>query len=102
MCTISFVPKLRGFYLAMNRDEKRTRSIAFPPSTKDHVTCRALFPREPKGGTWIAVNDAGVCLALINWHRVERELRHDIVSRGQIVGALTGKCSAEEIANDVM
>ncbi|PYJ21821.1 MAG: hypothetical protein DME99_06980 [Verrucomicrobia bacterium] len=52
----------------MNRDEKRTRSIALPPSVIDFATCRAVFPREPKGGRWIAINDAGVCLALINWH----------------------------------
>jgi len=70
MCTLSFLPKAQGFYLAMNRDEKRMRSIAFSPSIVDLATCRAILPREPKGGTWIAVNDAGVCLALINWHRI--------------------------------
>src|SRR6266516_8175349 len=70
MCTLSFLPKAQGFYLAMNRDEKRMRSIAFSPSSVDLATCRAILPREPKGGTWIAVNDAGVCLALINWHRI--------------------------------
>src|SRR5436305_622975 len=31
MCTVSFVPKDQGFYVAMNRDEKRSRSIALPP-----------------------------------------------------------------------
>jgi len=102
MCTVSFLPKAQGFYLAMNRDEKRTRSVAHPPAITDLEACRAVFPREPKGGTWISTNDAGVCLALINWHRVEREPSHDIVSRGQVVGALTGKCSAEEITDGVM
>jgi hypothetical protein len=86
----------------MNRDEKRTRSIALPPSVIDLATCRAVFPRESKGGTWIAVNDAGVCLALINWHRVALEPAHDPVSRGQVVDALAGKCSADEIATGVM
>src|SRR6266700_1672348 len=78
MCTISFVPKLRGFYFAMNRDEK--------------------FPREPEGGTWIAANDAGVCLALVNWHRIERQPVRSIASRGQVVRALAAKSSDEEIA----
>jgi hypothetical protein len=102
MCTISFLPKAQGFYLAMNRDEKLDRSTALAPRIINIGSRLAVFPSEPTGGTWISANDAGVCLALIDWHRVKRELRHDIVSRGQIVGALTGKYSAEEIADGVM
>jgi hypothetical protein len=102
MCTVSFLPKARGFYLVMNRDEKRTRSIALPPSIIDLGTRRIIFPREPTGGTWISANDAGICLALINWHRFEREPAHDTVSRGQVVRELAGKSSADEIANGVM
>src|SRR5438034_9899678 len=88
MCTISFVPKLRGFYLAMNRDEKFTRSAALPPAIVDLADRRAIFPREPEGGTWIAANDAGGCLALINWHRIERQPVRSIASRGQVVKAV--------------
>ena len=70
MCTISFVPNLRGFYLAMNRDEKFTRSTALPPAIVDLADRRAIFPREPEGGTWIAANDAGVCLeGRLDWLR---------------------------------
>src|SRR6266516_3340819 len=98
MCTISFVPKPRGFYLAMNRDEKFTRSTALPPAIVDLADRRAIFPREPEGGTWIAANDAGVCIALVNWHRIERQPVRSIVSRGQVVRALAAKSSAEEIA----
>ncbi len=98
MCTISFVPKLRGFYLAMNRDEKFTRSTALPPAIVDLADRRAIFPREPEGGTWIAANDAGVCLALVNWHRIERQPVRSIASRGQVVRALAAKSSDEEIA----
>src|SRR5438034_5288166 len=98
MCTISFVPKLRGFYLAMNRDEKFTRSTALPPAIVDLADSRAIFPREPEGGTWIAANDAGVCLALVNWHRIERQPVRSIASRGQVVKALAAKSSGEEIA----
>jgi len=120
MCTVSFIPKQRGFYLAMNRDEKRSRETALAPAIVDLATgrarsirhrtdssgrrtgglatCRAIFPREHEGGTWIAANDSGVCLALINWHRIEREPEHSIVSRGQVIIALAGKSSADEIA----
>lgn len=97
MCTISFVPKSPGFYLAMNRDEKLTRSTALPPAIVDLVKRRAIFPQEAEGGTWISANDAGVCFALINWHRVERDPGRSIASRGQIVKALASKSSTREI-----
>src|SRR6266496_3368846 len=70
MCTVSFLPSPQGFYLAMNRDEKRDRFAALPPEIVEFENHRVLFPREPTGGTWISANDAGVCLALINWHRI--------------------------------
>src|SRR5205809_4904699 len=70
MCTVSFLPNRHGFYLAMNRDEKRDRFAALPPEIVEFENHRVLFPREPTGGNWISANDAGVCLALINWHRI--------------------------------
>ncbi len=102
MCTVSFLPNARGFYLAMNRDEKLDRFTALPPKIVDLAGRRTVFPCEPTGGTWISANDAGICLALINWHRIEREPKHDVVSRGQIVRELAGKSSAAEIAKGVM
>ena len=99
MCTVSFVPNGQGFYLAMNRDEKRARPIAFPPRMVRVAGRRAIFPREPNGGTWITANDAGVCLALINWHKVEREPVEKIVSRGRIVSELAGKADSADIGN---
>jgi hypothetical protein len=86
----------------MNRDEKLDRFTALPPKIVDLAGRRAVFPREPTGGTWVSTNDVGVCLALINWHRVACEPKHDVVSRGQIVRELTEKSSAKEIANGVM
>src|SRR5207247_9033438 len=52
MCTISFVPKLRGFYLAMNRDEKFTRSTALPPAIIDRAHLSAISPLAPEGRNW--------------------------------------------------
>jgi hypothetical protein len=102
MCTVSFLPNTLGFYLAMNRDEKRERFTALAPAIVDLGIRRAVFPCEPTGGTWISANDAGVCLALINWHRIEREPEHDVISRGEVVRELAGKSSADEIAYAVM
>jgi hypothetical protein len=101
MCTVSFVPKSQGFYLAMNRDEKLDRSTALAPTIIGLESRRAMFPSEPTGGTWISANDAGVCLALINWHRVERQPKNDVVSRGEVVRVLASKSDADEIADGI-
>lgn len=98
MCTVSFLPRYQGFYLAMNRDEKRERFTALPAEVVEFGKHRAIFPREPAGGTWISVNDSGVCLALINWHRIQREPCNDTMSRGLVVRELAGESSADEIA----
>ena len=92
MCTVSFLPRPEGFYLAMNRDEKRDRLRRSRHRTIVEIeNRRAIFPREPNGGTWISANDAGVCLALINWHRIEREPNNGILSRGEVVRRIGGK-----------
>jgi hypothetical protein len=102
MCTVSFLPRSQGFCLAMNRDEKRDRCAALAPAVVDIESRRAIFPREPAGGTWISANDAGVCLALVNWHRIDRDPKNDALSRGIVIRELAGKSSADEIATGVM
>jgi hypothetical protein len=98
MCTVSFLPSPQGFYLAMNRDEKRDRLTGLAPTVIKLEKHRAMFPREPTGGTWISANDAGVCLALINWHRVKREPDNAIRSRGEVISKLAGTSTSEEIS----
>jgi hypothetical protein len=97
MCTVSFIPNSRGFSLAMNRDELLTRPTALPPRVFESNGCRSVFPREPTGGTWIVVNDAGVWLTLLNWHRFDRLPVGEIVSRGQVPKALAESDSIREI-----
>src|ERR1041385_1392677 len=85
MCTVSFLPKSSGFYLAMNRDEKRESFVAIDPAIVELGRHRAILPRELSGGTWISANDSGLCLALINWHRIERQPKSQPLSRGLVV-----------------
>src|SRR5436190_10812859 len=101
MCTVSFLPSPQGFYLAMNRDEKRDRFSALPPEIVEFESHRVLFPREPTGGTWISANDAGVCLALINWHRIKREPNNGVRSRGEVIRKLVGISTSDEISTAV-
>lgn len=101
MCTVSFLPTAGGFRLAMNRDEKRARVAALGPEVFHVGARRAIYPREPGGGTWLAANDAGLCLALINWHRIEREPSGKVESRGAIIAELIGATNSRALARSL-
>jgi len=93
MCTVTFIPRDAGYYLAMNRDEKLSRIAGLPPE-QCFVDGRAvLFPSEPGGGTWISVNDGGACFALINWYSVTARVQERAVSRGEVVKFLSAGTS---------
>src|SRR5215831_13797694 len=85
MCTVTFIARRRGYALGMNRDEKLTRPTGLPPR-KSVVHGRAvLCPSEPGGGTWIALNDSGASLALINWYSVTRRVERAPITRGEVI-----------------
>lgn len=87
MCTVTIIPTRRGYRLGMNRDEKLTRPVGRPPQRITERGHSFIAPSEPGGGTWIGLNDQGVCLALINWYAVSRQVAGRAVSRGEIIPA---------------
>jgi len=101
MCTVSFIPNAQGFYLAMNRDELLTRIAGLPPCVFENDGYRAIYPREPSGGTWIAVNERGICLTITNWHRVECVPPGSLISRGQVVKSLASARSLSEVEKNL-
>lgn len=66
MCTVTFVPSKKGFYLTSSRDEKSSRSTISP--MKYHTKGLDLFyPKdELAGGTWIASDKNGRTACLLN------------------------------------
>ena len=54
--TLSFIPRLHGYSVGMNRDELRSRFRAFAPRYLERNGVTAVYPSETLGGTWIAVN----------------------------------------------
>jgi hypothetical protein len=103
MCTVSVVPVGDGFRLMCNRDELTTRPLARPPRRTTIHGVGAMFPVDPEsGGTWVAANDAGLVLALLNRvsrcrkPRIRAEARHVhddrpvVRTRGEIVPRLIG------------
>ena len=83
----------------MNRDEKRSRVAALLPGLFSYPGRRAIYPHEPGGGTWLSVNDTGLCLALINWHTINRQPNDKPASRGQIIPGLAGAATLRTIAH---
>jgi hypothetical protein len=97
MCTVTFMPRKRGYALAMNRDEKRTRAKGLPPNQRCIDGVQVIYPSEPSGGTWIALNDAGVTLALIDWYSVAARSSDITVSRGEIIPSLSNAPDSKSI-----
>lgn len=91
MCTISFVPTGSDrWLLGMNRDERKNRARAHPPSVRQTANgTRYLCPIDPEaGGTWIGINSHGLALLLINnYQAVNPEAAHrkDLQSRGLVI-----------------
>jgi len=67
MCTVTWIYEGPGYHLFCNRDEKHTRRPAFKPQLLTLGSLRFLAPIDGDfGGTWIAVNEFGLSLALLN------------------------------------
>lgn len=67
MCTVSWLHQDDGYQLLCNRDERRSRLGAAPPRITHAGRARVLAPRDgAAGGSWIAVNDFGVSVCLLN------------------------------------
>jgi Transport and Golgi organisation 2 len=71
----------------MNRDEKLARPRGLPPAFREVEGRRVLCPSEPGGGTWIAINDSGVTLSLINWYSVPGKVETSAITRGVLVNS---------------
>ena len=100
MCTLSwcFAQGGSGYQLLFNRDEQLSRELAESPRYFEYGSeVMALMPVDPKGqGSWIAVNNRGLTLALLNFyqgHTPPGELR----SRGQIVRRAAGLSCVDDI-----
>jgi hypothetical protein len=100
MCTLTFIPisKTRGFLLGMNRDDRYSRPPAVAPAVYQSGNQQALYPVEPGSGRWIAVNQAGLGLAILNWSLSLGDKMH---SRGEIIPRLAACTGLEAVAREL-
>jgi hypothetical protein len=90
MCTLSVIARTDGYLLAMNRDERIVRGAGELPEIHQLNGTTATYPSDGAGGTWIAGNQHGITLALLNQNSiVQRALDSSKVrSRGAIIPTL--------------
>lgn len=98
MCTVTWLPTRDGYELRMNRDELRTRAVALPPAIHERDGVRYVAPRDVDGGgTWIAANEAGVSVCLLNGPDAGDGPLPGRVSRGLLVERLAGSTSVVDV-----
>jgi hypothetical protein len=101
MCTVSIIFAGNRIRLACNRDEQLNRASAHPPVMRTFGERLAVMPIDPTSdGTWVAVNDAGVMMALLNRTTTPGGRNASgAISRGRIIPSLMHCESAREAAS---
>jgi uncharacterized protein with NRDE domain len=76
-----------GYELFFNRDERKSRRRAEPPTIQTCSDVEYLSPTDTDaGGTWIAVNQFGVTVCLLNHYQFEQIATYkNWISRGEVV-----------------
>ncbi len=80
-----------GVRMLCNRDESRARAAALPPTVRSFGERLAILPIDAgTGGTWVAVNDAGLAFTVLNRNPQDMRGIHfpGRHSRGTIIPAL--------------
>lgn len=113
MCTVSIIPISRagslahGFRLVCNRDERHHRADATAPRWRElgGGKPKAIWPTDGEaGGTWIAGNDRGLVLCLLNVNPTPAPLpitRDRAISRGKIIPSLAAFEDADAVIEGV-
>ena len=103
VCTVTWLREPSGYRLFFNRDELRSRLEAEPPRrhegrAADGAAVAFLAPVDgDHGGTWIAANEHGVTVGLVNgYRRADASAPADVRSRGLLVRDLAGCRSVRE------
>ena len=103
MCTVTWLGENGGYSLLFNRDEKHTRGVAEQPRTHRRDNVRFAAPIDSDGGgTWIAVNDHGLTVCLLNAYS-EARLWDGAASksRGEIPFDVASSRSMEDVAERI-
>jgi hypothetical protein len=102
MCTVSWLHHDDGYHLLCNRDEKSARARAHAPEMRVRDGVRYLAPADGEaGGTWIATNEYGLSLCLLNGRTRPGAWNGRLTSRGLLVGELISSASVDDVLERV-
>lgn len=93
MCTVTWILGDDTVELFTNRDERHQRAPADPPAVVAGAVHRFLAPRDADGGgTWVAANEAGLVVCLLNhWDAEEpKGAGRGLLTRGHVVTGIAG------------
>jgi hypothetical protein len=100
---MSWLRTTSGYEVYFNRDERLSRKAALAPAIHARDDTRFIAPLDGDfGGSWIAVNECGVTLAIENGYTDLDDLAHQpedgFTSRGLLLTSLAGcRSSAESL-----
>jgi len=100
MCTLSWLRDENGYDLFFNRDEKRSRPAAKPPELHRVGSTSVLAPVDgAAGGSWLAANEHGLTVALLNGYADAGAAAPDggWTSRGHLVLGLSDCATVAEL-----
>jgi Transport and Golgi organisation 2 len=94
MCTVSWIHRPGGYQLLCNRDEKHSRLPAAGPAIHASGGARFVAPIDGNaGGTWVAANEFGLTLALLNGNPAVSSA----TSRGRLITGLAASASISDL-----
>jgi len=94
---MTWFTKENGYELFFNRDERLSRRRAELPTRQSGDNVDYISPTDSDaGGTWIAVNQYGVTVCLLNHYQFEQiETYKNWISRGEMVRSFSGTMSMQ-------
>jgi len=97
MCTVSWLLANDGYQVFFNRDEQKGRALAHSPKYFNDLGVKYLMPVDPVGGgSWIAMNQAGLSICLLNYYQ-QKPPETELISRGLLVKSLISNTSLTKI-----
>jgi hypothetical protein len=97
MCTVSWLLANDGYQVFFNRDEQKGRALAYSPKYFNEQGVKYLMPVDPVGGgSWIAMNQAGLSVCLLNYYQ-DKPTGKDLISRGLLIKSLVSYTSLAKI-----
>ena len=87
MCTLTWFKHSEGYELFFNRDESVLRKRALLPTISEQAGISYIAPTDAdEGGTWIATNQMGHTVCLLNHYQFEQiKTYKNWISRGALV-----------------